>query len=94
MMHKQHRKLETDLADSMEDKVQLGRQVKKLDQDLEHARQKYQQAKSEAQTAFKGLENYQTILTKFEESIRDAHEEKDKALADKEAALQEMSVVR
>ena len=56
------RKLENDLADE-------GAQNERTIKDLDIYKKKYQEAKVEAQTAYKGLESYQTILTKFEENL-------------------------
>ena len=51
LLQKYTRKVESDLADLAESK---DRQEK----DLESFKKKYQEAKLEAQTAYKGLENY------------------------------------
>ena len=63
------RKLEADLADT---NSLCERQI----QDVDIFKKKYQEAKSEAQSAYKGLENYQVILQKFEENMQKAMESK------------------
>ena len=55
---------------------------------------KYQEAKSEAQAAYKGLENYQVILQKFEENMQKAMESKKSAEMERDKALNEIRVVR
>ena len=45
-------------------------QNNRAEADLESGKKKYQEAKVEAQTAYKGLESYQVILTKFEENMK------------------------
>ena len=57
-------------------------------------KKKYNDAKSEAQTAYKGLENYQVILTKFEENLKTQIKAKDAAEIGRDKALGEMRLVR
>jgi hypothetical protein len=40
------------------------------------------------------LESYQTILSKFENSIRESHALKEKAIQEKEAVIQEIRAMR
>jgi len=62
--------------------------------DLEIYKKKYQEAKVEAQTAYKGLESYQVILTKFEENLKAAMKNKEAAELERDKALNEIRVVR
>jgi hypothetical protein len=62
--------------------------------DLEIYKKKYQEAKVEAQTAYKGLESYQVILTKFEENLKAAMKNKEAAEQERDKALNEIRVVR
>ena len=87
LLQKYTRKVESDLADLAESKDRLG-------QDVESFKKKYQEAKVEAQTAYKGLENYQVILTKFEENLQNALKSKESAELERDKALNEIRVVR
>ena len=87
LLQKYTRKVESDLADLAESKD-------RQEQDLESFKKRYQEAKVEAQTAYKGLENYQVILTKFEENLQTALKSKESAELARDKALNEIRVVR
>ena len=79
--------IQEQLNDARAEKDRLGR-------DFEQVKQKYNDAKCEAQTAYKGLENYQVILTKFEENLKAQIKAKEAAEIERDKALNEMRVVR
>ena len=81
------RKLESDLADE-------GAQNERTQKDLDIYKKKYQEAKVEAQTAYKGLESYQVILSKFEENLKNTMKSKEAAEMERDKALNEIRVVR
>ena len=62
--------------------------------DIDLFKKKYQEAKVEAQTAYKGLENYQVILTKFEGNLKTALDNQKSAELERDQALNEVRVVR
>ena len=66
----------------------------RMSSDLSTTIKKYQEAKGEAQTAYKGLENYQVILSKFEENLQTAMKGKQQAEIERDKALNEVRVVR
>ena len=66
----------------------------RLQRDHDAVRKKYADAKGEAQTAYKGLENYQVILGKFEENLKDAMRAREVAEKERDKALEEVRLVR
>ena len=66
----------------------------RLSRDFEQLKKKYNDAKGEAQTAYKGLENYQVILAKFEENLKNQIKAKEAAEIERDKALNEMRLVR
>ena len=87
MVEKLVKKLDQDLSESQDT---LSRQSKEIDS----LKKKYNEAKTEAQTAYKGLENYQVILSKFENNLQIAVKNKEAAELEKDKALNEIRVVR
>ena len=75
------------LRDAVAEKERMGR-------DYEAVKKKYADAKGEAQTAYKGLENYQVILAKFEDNLKSALKAKEVAESERDKALEEIRLVR
>lgn len=81
------RKLESELNEQEETNSRVLR-------DQEIYKKKYQEAKIEAQTAYKGLENYQVILAKFEENLQIALTNQKAAEQERDKAFNEVRIVR
>ena len=61
---------------------------------MESIKVKFQEAKVEAQQAYKGLEQYQVILSKFEQNLENALDQKRAAELERDNAMNEVRVVR